>query len=226
MTGQVPSPAEIENIPIFPLPNVVFFPHTLLPLHIFEPRYKQMIADALQGDRQIGMALLQPGWESRSSEGAKVFRTGGLGVISEYKDLAEGKYDLLLSGRCRYRIIEFIQETPYRIARVKLLSEVMPNRLETTDMSTELALSFRELNEEDTYPELGMDVLEKLDFPTLVNSICSSLNLSVYEKQQLLEMDSLKMRSTSILGILRRLLAHKRVVSQFRHLQPKDPSVN
>ncbi|MFB3067911.1 MAG: LON peptidase substrate-binding domain-containing protein [Acidobacteriota bacterium] len=226
MTGQVADPAEFEKIPIFPLPNVVFFPHTLLPLHIFEPRYKQMIADALQGDRQIGMALLHPGWERGSSEGEKIFSTGGLGLISEYKDLAEGKYDLLLSGRCRYRIIEFIQETPYRIARVKLLSEVMPNRLETTDISTELALSFRELNEEDTYPELGMDVLEKLDFPTLVNSICSSLNLSVYDKQQLLEMDSLKMRSTRILGILRRLLAQKRVVSQFRHLQPKDPSVN
>ena len=226
MTGQGSSSAEIENISIFPLPNVVFFPHTLLPLHIFEPRYKQMIADALQGDRRIGMALLHPGWESRSSQSAKVFSTGGLGSISEYKELAEGKYDLLLSGRCRYRIMEFIQETPYRIARVKLLSEVMPNRLETTDMSTELALSFRELNEEDTYPELGLDVLEKLDFPTLLNSICSSLNLSVYDKQHLLEMDSLKMRSTTILGILRRLLARKRVVSQFRHLQPKDPSVN
>ncbi len=227
MTGEVQaSPAEIENIPIFPLPNVVFFPHTLLPLHIFEPRYKQMIADALQGDRQIGMALLHPGWESQSSQDAKVFSTGGLGLISEYKDLEEGKYDLLLSGRCRYKIIEFIQETPYRIARVKPLSEVMPNRLETTDMSTELALSFRELNEEGTYPDLGIDVLEELDFPTLLNSICSSLNLSVYDKQQLLEMDSLKLRSTTILGILRRLLARKRVVSQFRHLQPKDPSAN
>jgi len=218
--------AEIEKIPIFPLPNVVFFPHTLLPLHIFEPRYKQMIADALQGDRQIGMALLHPRQESESSEGAKVFSTGGLGLISEYKDLAEGKYDLLLSGRCRYRIIEFIQETPYRIARVKFLSEVMPGRREKTEMSTELVLSFCELNEEDTYPGLGMDVLEKLDFPTLVNSICSSLNFSVYNKQQLLEMDSLKMRATTLLGILRRELTRKRIVSRFRHLQPKDPRVN
>lgn len=226
MTGQVPSSREFEEIPIFPLPNVVFFPRTVLPLHVFEPRYKQMVADALQGDRQIGMALLQPGWGGKGFEDAEVFSTGGLGLITKYKSLEEGKYDLLLSGRHRYRIIEFIREEPYRMARVQLLKEVIPSQSEMKERSTELAMSFRELNEENTYPGLAPDVLEKLDFPSLVNSLCSSLNLSVYDKQQLLEMDSLMKRSTTILGILKRQVARKRVVSKFRHLEPEDPSVN
>ena len=226
MPGQDPSFPDIQELPIFPLPNVVFFPRTVLPLHIFEPRYKQMVADALEGNRQIGMALLQPGWESRQDESPEVFNTGGMGLITQYKHLEEGRYNILLSGRHCYRIMEFIRETPYRVARVRLLQEVMPSSQEMNEISTELVRDFRQLNEAKTQLELEPDVIEKLDFPILVNSICSSLNLSVYDQQQLLEMNSLKARATTILGIVRRQLSRNRVVSQFRHLQPEDPHVN
>ncbi len=226
MSGQDPSFSDIQELPIFPLPNVVFFPRTVLPLHIFEPRYKQMVADALEGNRQIGMALLQPGWESRQDESPEVFNTGGMGLITQYKHLEEGRYNILLSGRHRYRIMEFIRETPYRVARVRLLQEVMPSNQEMNEISTELVRGFRELSEANTQPGLEPDVIEKLDFPTLINSLCSSLNLSVYDQQQLLEMNSLKVRATTLLGILRRQIARQRVVSQFRHLQPEDPHVN
>ncbi len=226
MPGQDPSFPDIQELPIFPLPNVVFFPRTVLPLHIFEPRYKQMVADALEGNRQIGMALLQPGWESRQDERPEIFSTGGMGLITQHKHLEEGRYNILLSGRHCYRIMEFIRETPYRVARVRLLQEVMPSSQEMNEISTELVRDFRQLNEAKTQLELEPDVIEKLDFPILVNSICSSLNLSVYDQQQLLEMNSLKARATTILGILRRQLSRNRVVSQFRHLQPEDPHVN
>ncbi len=226
MPGQDPSSPDIQELPIFPLPNVVFFPRTVLPLHIFEPRYRQMVADALEGNRQIGMALLQPGWENRQDEPPEVFDTGGMGLITQYKHLEEGRYNILLSGRHRYRIMEFIGEAPYRVARVRLLQEVIPSSQEMNEISTELVRGFRELNEANAQPGLEPDVIEKLDFPTLVNSICSSLNLSVYDQQQLLEMNSLKVRATTLLGILRRQIARQRVVSQFRHLQPEDPHVN
>jgi Lon protease-like protein len=226
MPGQDPSFSEIQELPIFPLPNVVFFPRTVLPLHIFEPRYKQMVADALEGNRQIGMVLLQPGWESSQNESLEIFDTGGMGLITQYKDLEEGRYNILLSGRHRYRIIEFVQETPYRVARVRLLQEVMPERQEMNEISTELILGFRELTEANTQPGLEPDVIEKLDFPTLVNSVCSSLNFSVYDQQQLLEMNSVKVRATTLLGILQRQIARKRMVSKFRYLQPEDPHVN
>ncbi len=226
MPGQDPSSPDIQELPIFPLPNVVFFPGTVLPLHIFEPRYSQMVADALEGNRQIGMALLQPGWESRQDESPEVFNTGGMGLIVQYKPLEEGRYNILLSGRHRYRIMEFIREAPYRVARVRLLDEVMPSSQEMNEISTELVRGFRELTEANTQPGVEPDVIEKLDFPTLINSVCSSLNLSVYDQQQLLEMNSLKVRATTLLGILRRQISRQRVVSQFRHLQPEDPHVN
>jgi Lon protease-like protein len=226
MPGQDPSSPDIQELPIFPLPNVVFFPRTVLPLHIFEPRYKQMVEDALEGNRQIGMALLQPGWEGRQDERPEIFNTGGMGLITQYKHLEEGRYNILLSGRHCYRIMEFIRETPYRVARVRLLQEVMPSSQEMNEISTELVRGFRQLNEANTQLGLEPDVIEKLDFPILVNSVCSSLNLSVYDQQQLLEMNSLKARATTILGILRRQLSRNRVVSKFRHLQPEDPHVN
>ena len=124
MPGQDPSFPDIQELPIFPLPNVVFFPRTVLPLHIFEPRYKQMVADALEGNRQIGMVLLQPGWEGRQGESPEIFDTGGIGLITQHKQLEEGRYNILLSGHHRYRIMDFIRETPYRVARVRLLQEV------------------------------------------------------------------------------------------------------
>ena len=226
MPGQDPSSPDIQELAIFPLPNVVVFPHTMLPLHIFEPRYRQMVADALEGNRQIGMALLQPGWESRQDESPEVFDTGGMGLITQYEHLEEGRYNILLSGRHRYRIMEFIRETPYRVARVRLLDEVKPSSQEMNKISTELVRGFRELTEAKTQLGLEPDVIEKLDFPTLINSLCSSMNFSVYNQQQLLEMNSLKVRATSLLGLLRRQISRQRVVSQFRHLQPEDPHVN
>ena len=226
MPGQDPSFPDFQELPIFPLPNVVFFPRTVLPLHIFEPRYRQMVADALEGNRQIGMALLQPGGGSTQDEKPKVFNVGGMGLITQHEHLEEGRYNILLSGRHRYRIVEFVRETPYRVARVELLQEVMPSSQEMNEISTQLVLGFRELNEASTQPGLEADVIEKLDFPTLVNSVCSSLNFSVFDQQQLLEMNSVKARATSILDILERQISRERVLSKFRHIQPEDPNVN
>ena len=226
MTGDVVDFPDIIEIPIFPLPNVVLFPRTVLPLHIFEPRYKQMVGDALGGSRKIGMVLLQPGWESGYHGNPEVFETGSAGVITECKSLEEGRYDLLLSGRDRFRILEFIQETPYRIARVQWLKEVLPSDREASDIATQLTLNFNQLNQESVSSEMSLDLLEKLDFATLVNSICSSLSLSVYDKQQLLEMDNLKTRARAILAVLKQQVSAGRFVSQFSHLKPEDPGVN
>ena len=226
MTGDVVDFPEIVELPIFPLPNVVLFPRTLLPLHIFEPRYTQMVGDVLEGSREIGMVLLQPGWESGYQGNSEVFETGSAGKITEYKSLEEGRYDILLSGSQRFRILDFVQETPYRTARVQWLKEVLPSGPEASDIATELTLNFNQLNQESVSPEMNLDLLEKLDFSTLVNSICSSLSLSVYDKQQLLEMDNLKNRAKAILAVLKQQVLAGRFVSQFSHLKPEDPGVN
>jgi ATP-dependent Lon protease len=122
--------------------------------------------------------------------------------------------------------MDFIQEEPYRVARVQLLKEILPSDREANEIATELALSFQELNLESVSSEMDMDLLEEFDFPTLVNSICSSLSLSVYDKQQLMEMDNLKTRAQSILEVLKQQVSRGRFVSQFSYLKPEDPSVN
>src|SRR5215471_8104713 len=95
-----------ELLPLFPLPNVVLFPNVFLPLHIFEPRYREMVADALAGDRLIGMVLLKPGWEQQDADPPSVYPLGCSGVITHVDQLADGRYNIVLRGIERFRIVQ------------------------------------------------------------------------------------------------------------------------
>src|SRR5262249_20115118 len=109
---------------LFPLPNLVFFPYSLQPLHIFEPRYRQMTADALNGDRLIAMALLKPGWEKFYDTGAALHPIACLGRIVADQLLPDGRYNLLLRGLSRVRIVEEVpSDKLYRSARVELVGD-------------------------------------------------------------------------------------------------------
>jgi Lon protease-like protein len=92
-------------IPIFPLPNVVLFPNVFLPLHIFEPRYREMVADALAGDRIIGMVLLQPGWEASYDGRPPVYPIGCAGVVTNAERLPDGRYNIVLQDSEKFRIL-------------------------------------------------------------------------------------------------------------------------
>jgi Lon protease-like protein len=114
---------------IFPLPNLVLFPHVMQPMHIFEPRYRDMFEDALAGDRLVVMALLAPGWE-RDYEGRPPFYPAGcLGRIVTYCRLADGTYNMLLLG---LRRVKLIHELPFRRlfreARVEIHEDIYPPR--------------------------------------------------------------------------------------------------
>src|ERR1700722_13009146 len=91
---------------LFPLPNLVLFPHVVQPLHIFEPRYRQLMADALADDRLITMALLRPGWEEDYHQKPPIHSVVCLGRIHQEDRLADGRYNLLLEGLWRARIRE------------------------------------------------------------------------------------------------------------------------
>ena len=94
-------PAEL---PIFPLPSVVLFPHVCLPLHIFEPRYREMVGDALRGDRLIGMVLLKAGWESDYEGRPPVYEMGCAGLVSHSERLDDGRYNIVLHGLEKFRV--------------------------------------------------------------------------------------------------------------------------
>jgi Lon protease-like protein len=111
-----------DLLPIFPLPNVVLFPNVFLPLHIFEPRYRDMVADALSADRLIGMVLLRPGWESDYEGRPPVYRTGCSGVITHAERLPDGRYNIVLRGLERFGILDEDHGCSYRRALIEPLS--------------------------------------------------------------------------------------------------------
>lgn len=119
--------AELEGfsgrLPLFPLPNVALFPHGLLPLHVFEPRYRALTEAALEGERLIGMAVLRPGWEADYQGTPPLHDVVGLGRIVKEERLSDGRFNLLLVGLCRARLIEEIQSAPFRVARVETLED-------------------------------------------------------------------------------------------------------
>ncbi len=123
-------------IPIFPLPATVFYPGTPLPLHIFEPRYRQMTADALTGGRKIGMVLLKPDWESTYFDRPEVFSVGCVGSIEKEICHPDGKYNFTLVGLRRFRILNELTGKPYRTAEIELLDEQNEQKISAAPNAT------------------------------------------------------------------------------------------
>src|SRR6266436_2290611 len=115
-----------DLLPLFPLPNVVLFPNVFLPLHIFELRYREMVADAVASDRMIGMVLLRPGWDRDYDGRPAIYPIGCSGVMTHVERLGDGRYNIVLRGLERFRIVEENQERSYRRASVEPLHERPP----------------------------------------------------------------------------------------------------
>lgn len=115
----------LDSVPLFPLPNVVLFPRAVLPLHIFEDRYKQMTADALVTDKRIAMALLKPGWEKNYYGRPPIEPVVCVGQILSWEQLDDGKYNFLLQGTLRARVVSEGKSAPgeYRTATLEPLRE-------------------------------------------------------------------------------------------------------
>lgn len=131
-SGQI----DLSAVPLFPLPNVVLFPRAVLPLHVFEERYKAMTADAVAGRRQVAMALLKPGWETNYHARPAIEPVVCVGTILSYEKLPDGKYNFLLQGHTRARIVRetdhALGEQPYRTARLEPIRS-------TNDLEIDLA---------------------------------------------------------------------------------------
>ncbi len=111
-------------LPIFPLPEVTFFPHTLLPLHVFEARYRLLVIDALERDRRLAVVKLRPGYEAAYAGKPAVHPVAGLGEIVSCERLANGRYNILLRGECRVRLEqELPSDTLYRLLRARRLAD-------------------------------------------------------------------------------------------------------
>ena len=112
------------SLPIFPLPDLTFFPHTMLPLHIFEARYRAMITDCLSRDKRLAVVGLKPGYEASYEGKPPVHAVCGVGRIVQWERLASGRFNLLLRGEGRVRIDrELPTDTLYRMVAATPLAE-------------------------------------------------------------------------------------------------------
>jgi len=123
--GHAPLNADLSAVPVFPLPSVVLLPGAVLPLHIFEDRYRALVRAALISDRQIAMALLSPGWQQTYHGRAEIEPVVCVGTILSHELLSDGKFNLLLQGHTRARVKdELPSEELFRRLSLKAIAEV------------------------------------------------------------------------------------------------------
>jgi len=190
-----------DIIPIFPLPNVVFFPRMPLPLHIFEPRYRAMVRDAVRGARLIGMVLLREDWEREYVGTPAVFGMGTVGELVRSDELPDGRFNIVLRGVREFVIHRELARAPYREAVVSWRDAPI-DALPAPMRSGIGALVVRYLQrtgraEADTaLAESGVDD------ETFVNFLAQNLDLDMVEKQALLEAGSLGERASRLADVL------------------------
>ncbi|CAN5289660.1 LON peptidase substrate-binding domain-containing protein [soil metagenome] len=115
---------------LFPLPSLVLFPHVIQGLHIFEPRYREMLADTISDDMLMALVLLKPGWEQEYDGHPAIENVACLGRVGPWERLSDGRYNLKLRGLSRIRIVgELDSDTPYRIAEVEVMADEVTSEL-------------------------------------------------------------------------------------------------
>jgi uncharacterized protein len=191
-----------DLLPIFPLPNVVLFPNVFLALHIFEPRYREMVADAVASDRMIGMVLLRPGWEHDYEGRPPVYAVGGSGVITHVEKLPDGRYNIVLRGLERFRITGEDHSRSYRRAAIEPLTEYGlsgDDRVEVRRLRAKLETLLAPAAE-----KAGTDIKipSAMSDDDLVNALAQYLDLEPLEKQALLETHNLRARAESLVELL------------------------
>ena len=192
-----------DRIPLFPLPNTVFFPGTYLPLHIFEPRYRQMVIDAATTGNYIGMALLKEGWQENYYGNPAIYPLGCVGRMVSRQTLPDGRSNIMLQGLCRYKILEEeCESAPYRQARIVPLPEDISEPLPRKSREALLVNFNKSLPQSDG----GQVWVEGPQFEpsdeVLVNILSSLLDFTPLEKQLLLEADTVLQRARRLGDLL------------------------
>ena len=196
-----------EILPLFPLPNVVLFPRMPLPLHVFEPRYRAMVGDALRGPRLIGMVLLRGDWRADYAGRPPIFATGTVGQIAHVEELEDGRWNLVLRGM---RVFTIRNEEPpvraYREARVTWRADVddaMPHGARAAIAG----LVRRHLARAGREPPAGGTLGGDVDDTAFVNFFSQHLDLEPLERQALLEEPSTSARGARLIEVLEFRLA-------------------
>lgn len=184
------------RVSLFPLAGAVLYPGLSLPLHIFEPRYRAMVSDALARDRRIGM--IQPQWVE---ENAPLYAVGCLGHISDVEALPDGRFNIVLAGEARFRVLrELVVTTPFRQAEADLL----PDDALQAISAVERAMFEREARAFADAQGYAVDweQVTRLDDQSLINGVAQIAPFDAASKQALLEANGLAERCELLVQLM------------------------
>ena len=185
-----------QRLPIFPLSGAILFPGLQLPLHIFEPRYRELVSDALARDRRIGMIQPQSGGEA-----APLFAIGCVGKIGEVEALEDGRYNIVLEGEARFRLLREIEVgTPYRQVEGELLSDADDEVLSSAERAS-FEREARRFASAQGY-SVDWESVERLDDTMLVNGVSQIAPFDAAAKQALLEAPDLGTRCELLVQLM------------------------
>jgi Lon protease-like protein len=191
-------------VPVFPLPTVVFFPKTYLPLHIFEPRYLEMVRDSLRGAQVIMMALLKEGWEKEYYGSPEIYSIGCVGKIVKTQPLEDGRYNILLYGLAKVQVRESLFDKSYRQVWVEPIHP-MEHGVRSLEDSFRASL-LEQLKDYSRMigarSQMEQFLKVEMDDETLVNFFSSELNFTVTEKQFLLESETLSQQCRRLMDLI------------------------
>jgi Lon protease-like protein len=190
-----------DVIPLFPLPNVVLFPGIPLPLHIFEPRYRAMVRDAVRGSRLIGMVLLRGDWQEQYLGNPEIFGVGTVGEIGHVEELRDGRFNLVLRGLREFVIHRELSRHEYREAVVSWRPQA-EGRLPVGTRQRIASLVLRYLERIGRAPADGELVESGVEDEVFVNFLAQHLDIDCLEKQALLEAATLAERGRRLLDVL------------------------
>ena len=191
------APTLPATIPIFPLEDAMLFPNASRPLHIFELRYRTMVADALKGDRIIGMVTLRPGYEADYEGRPPIYAIGCAGVIEDAEELPDGRFNIVLRGIVRFRVSQEDRSRPYRLAQVSPLPE-------STDGTEKVALRKQRQRLETlvTKPGTNSSIPPDVGDEEVVNTLAQYLPLEPANRQALLEADGPLSRAQALIELV------------------------
>lgn len=179
---------ELANLPVFPLPRVVFFPGTALPLHLFEPRYTRMLEECVdRGCTAMAVALLAPGWEDNYEGNPEIHQVAGAGRIVAHQERADGTHDIILHGLNRVRLHELPSEgRPYRCARAEPLRDI--GNATSADVMAMMACATRVAAKvRERQPDFALQTSAELTPARAADVIADQLVVSPEERQRILE---------------------------------------
>lgn len=184
------------RLSIFPLPGAILFPALQLPLHIFEPRYRELVGSALAKDRLIGM--IQP---QRNSEGSPLYEIGCVGRISDVEALEDGRYNIVLEGVSRFKMVrELAVTTAFRQIEAELIEDPKDEVLASVERAG-FEFEAKRFAAMQGY-SVDWDSVERLDDETLINGVAQIAPFDSAAKQALIEAKTLSERCELMIQLM------------------------